>query len=146
MPRVQQPGLLGPVEADDRGLLARRHRQTLGDAVGDVMDAYPDNPEASTEGDLDSPMGLIIILIVVTLLVLGGGSVLLIRFGGNNPAVTSGLVMDGLVQQVEGVGTELSEVQVNQPEQFVDENGNHWTRNSDGSMSWWNGTEWQQID
>ena len=37
LPRVQQPGLLGPVEADDRGLLARRHRQTLGDAVGDMV-------------------------------------------------------------------------------------------------------------
>ncbi|MBC88418.1 MAG: hypothetical protein CMB12_03970 [Euryarchaeota archaeon] len=116
-----------------------------GDGVGDVMDAYPDNPEASIEGELDSPMGLIIILLVVTVLVLGGGSVLLIRFGGNNPAVTSGLVMDGVVQQVEGMEPDSSNLPGNQPEQFVDADGNHWTRNPDGSMLWWNGTEWQQV-
>ena len=117
-----------------------------GDGVGDLMDAYPDNPEASIEGELDSPMGLIIILLFVTVLVLGGGGVLLIRFGGNDAAVASGLVMDGNVQQVQDIETDFSTDQTAQPEQFVDENGNHWTRNPDGSMLWWNGTEWQQVE
>ncbi|DAC26835.1 MAG TPA: hypothetical protein D7H85_02200 [Candidatus Poseidoniales archaeon] len=104
------------------------------------MDAYPDNPEASIEGELDSPMGLVIIILVVTILVLGGGGVLLLRSGSEkNPAVTSGLVMDG-------TETDTSNVQGNEPEQFVDENGNHWTRNPDGSMLWWNGTEWQHVE
>ena len=31
------------------------------------MDAYPDNPEVSIEGELDSPMGLIIILLELSL-------------------------------------------------------------------------------
>ena len=111
-----------------------------GDGVGDAMDAYPDNPEASIEGELDSPMGLVIIILVVTILVLGGGGVLLLRSGSEkNPAVTSGLVMDG-------TETDTSNVQGNEPEQFVDENGNHWTRNPDGSMLWWNGTEWQHVE
>ena len=110
------------------------------------MDAYPDNPEASIEGELDSPLGLIFILLVVTVLVLGGGGVLLIRFGGNNDAVASGLVMDGSVQQGDEMSSDSSTVHTNQPEQFVDENGNHWTRNPDGSMLWWNGTEWQKVE
>ena len=110
------------------------------------MDAYPDNPEASLEGELDSPMGLIFILVMVTLLVLAVGGVLLIRFGGNNGAVASGLVMDGNVLQGDDIGSDISAIQSSQPEQFVDESGNHWTRNPDGSMLWWNGTEWQQVE
>ena len=116
-----------------------------GDGVGDNSDAYPDDPSASLDGELDSPVGLIVIIFVVSILALGGGALLFLRSGAP----------DG-VQALAAVGEQSSMFQAEQtlvqqpvtqtePEQFVDEQGNHWIRQPDGSMLWWNGTEWQQV-
>ncbi len=78
------------------------------------------------------------IIAVVTILALGGGALLFLRSGDSSQNV------DSLSLQTEQT-FEQTVVEVPQPEQFVDEQGNHWMRQPDGSMLWWNGTEWQQV-
>ena len=118
-----------------------------GDGVGDNSDAYPDDPAASLDGELDSPIGLIMIILVVTILALGGGALLFIRSGNNSDGVET---LVAASQQSEfAQNTELADeslVNEQQPEQFVDEQGNHWIRQPDGTMLWWNGTDWQPVD
>ena len=118
-----------------------------GDGVGDNSDAYPDDPAASLEGELDSPMGLILIIVIVSILALGGGALLFIRSGKNSDGVEALAIASeqSSILQTEQPIVQQQVVQ-SQPEQFVDEQGNHWMRQPDGTMLWWNGTEWQQID
>ena len=118
-----------------------------GDGVGDNSDAYPDDPAASLEGELDSPMGLILIIVIVSILALGGGALLFIRSGKNSDGVEALAIaseQSSILQTEQPVAQQ--QVVQSQPEQFVDEQGNHWMRQPDGTMLWWNGTEWQQID
>ena len=118
-----------------------------GDGVGDNSDAYPDDPAASLEGELDKPIGLIMIILLVTILALGGGTLLFIR--NNNDAdgveTLAAASEQSEIHQTSMVSEQTSTIQT-QPEQFVDEQGNHWIKQPDGTMLWWNGTDWQQVN
>ncbi|MFL2976497.1 MAG: thrombospondin type 3 repeat-containing protein [Candidatus Thalassarchaeaceae archaeon] len=118
-----------------------------GDGVGDNSDAYPDDPAASLEGELDNPIGLIMIIIVVTILALGGGALLFIRSSNDTEGVETLVAASeqSEIHQTSIVSEQTSSTQP-QPEQFVDEQGNHWIKQPDGTMLWWNGTDWQQVD
>ncbi|MBA45428.1 MAG: hypothetical protein CMB31_02430 [Euryarchaeota archaeon] len=116
-----------------------------GDGVGDNADAYPDDPEASLDGELDTPFGLIAIIVVVTILALGGGALLFLRTGDESEGIEI-LAASGQTQFEQTMEVTTPQVTQTQPEQFVDEQGNHWIRQPDGTMLWWNGTDWQQVD
>ncbi|MEC7601477.1 MAG: hypothetical protein VYB83_01535, partial [Candidatus Thermoplasmatota archaeon] len=118
-----------------------------GDGVGDNSDAYPDDPAASLEGELDNPIGLIMIILVVTILALGGGALLFIRNNNDTDGVET-LVAASEQSEIDqtSIVSQQSSITQTQPQQFVDEQGNHWIKQPDGTMLWWNGTDWQQVD
>ena len=97
------------------------------------------------DGELDTPFGLIAIIVVVTILALGGGALLFLRTGDESEGVEI-LAASGQSQFEQTMEVTAAQVTPAQPEQFVDEQGNHWIRQPDGSMLWWNGTDWQQVD
>ena len=87
------------------------------------------------------------IILLVTILALGGGTLLFIRGSNDNDGVETLVAASehSVIDQTSVVSEQTSTTQL-QPEQFVDEQGNHWIKQPDGTMLWWNGTDWQQVD
>ena len=87
------------------------------------------------------------IILVVTILALGGGALLFIRSSNDTDEVETYVAASeqSEIHQTSIVSEQPSITQT-QPEQFVDEQGNHWIKQPDGTMLWWNGTDWQQVD
>ena len=87
------------------------------------------------------------IILVVTILALGGGTLLFIRSSNDTDEVET-LVAASEQSEIHqtSIVSEQTSITQTQPEQFVDEQGNHWIKQPDGTMLWWNGTDWQQVD
>ena len=102
-----------------------------GDGVGDNADAYPNNPAASIAGELDKSFNLTLVLAIFTVVIISilGTTIYLKKRNTDAVSETHSTAL-----------TEQSEYQ-----QFVDENGTHWLRQSDGTMYWWNGQDWTKY-
>ena len=102
-----------------------------GDGVGDNADAYPNNPTASIAGELDESFNLTLVLAIFTVVIIAilGTTIYLKKRNTDAESKTHSTDL-----------TEQSEYH-----QFVDENGTHWLRQSDGTMYWWNGQDWTKY-
>ena len=87
------------------------------------------------------------IILVVTILAIGGGALLFIRNNKDTDGVET-LVAASEQSEIDqtSIVSQQSSITQTQPQQFVDEQGNHWIKQPDGTMLWWNGTDWQQVD
>ena len=86
------------------------------------------------------------IILVVTILALGGGALLFIRSSNDDNGIETLVAASEQSEIHQTIVSEQTSITQTQPEQFVDEQGNHWIKQPDGTMLWWNGTDWQQVD
>ena len=136
-----------------------------GDGVGDNADAYPEDAQASLAGELDSGgMAMMIIGIVIFVILAGLGTVgLRMMKGRDEDGMSSGndrnpydenIAFDSMAgygfdsgstaAAVTEVATTVQSLTV-EPQQWTDDDGNHWSQQADGTILRWNGVEWEHY-
>ena len=135
-------------EEDDFPTNATASSDRDGDGVADQFDAYPDDPMRSTLEPERNSSGLI--LGVVALLVIAGLAGLLVARRGGATSVGSGLagnevVYDASSEQAFADDKALPDLEgAAQPQQW-EENGVHWNRAADGSLSFYDAGSGQWV-
>ena len=118
-----------PSDLDEDGVCDEFDTDLDGDGVNNSEDAFPLNPNKSSDsvaGGQDDSSG---ITYIVAAAVIFGLLVVILT-----------LRRRGLSK---GYENEMTQVEVEQEYvRFVDENGTHWLRKSNGNLLWWNGSEW----
>jgi hypothetical protein len=133
-----------------------------GDGVGDNADAYPEDAQASLAGELDSGgMAMLIIGIVIFVVLAGLGTVGLRFFkrrqeesgGENRNPYSDDIGFDEMAgysyaESATATSTEVMAVAQTatvEPQQWTDADGNHWSQQADGTILYWNGTDWEHY-
>ena len=118
-----------PSDLDEDGVCDEVDTDLDGDGVNNSEDSFPLDPNKSSDsvaGEQDDSSG---ITYIVAVAVIFGLLVVILS-----------LRRRGSSQSYEN---EMTQVEVEQEyDRFVDENGTHWLRKSDGNLLWWNGSEW----
>ena len=118
-----------PSDLDEDGVCDELDTDLDGDGVNNSEDSFPLDPNKSSDsvaGEQDDSSGITYIVAAAAIF---GLLVLILTLRRRGPS--------------KGYENEMTQVEVEQEyDRFVDENGTHWLRKSDGNLLWWNGSEW----
>ena len=118
-----------PLDSDEDGVCDELDTDIDEDGVNNSEDSLPLEPNKmseSVEGDMDESIEITYTVAAVTIF-----GLLVIIFSLRNKLSSK------------KYENETAQVEVEQEyDRFVDNNGTHWLRKPDGSLMWWNGSEW----
>ena len=118
-----------PTDLDEDGVCDELDTDLDGDGVNNSEDSFPLDPNKSSDSVAGEQDDSSVITYAVAVAVIFGLLVVILTLRRRDPS--------------EGYENEMTQVRVEQEyDQFVDENGTHWLRKSDGNLLWWNGSEW----
>jgi len=118
-----------PSDLDEDDVCDELDTDLDGDGVNNSEDSFPLDPNKSSDsvaGEQDDSSGITYIFAVAVIF-----GLLVVIFSLRRRG------------QSKGYENEMTQVEVEQEyDRFVDENGTHWLRKSNGNLLWWNGSEW----